>query len=137
MDTEIPDRPSVDLHPTSKRPHTVFGVNSTVTAQAPDDKVHYLKRLLLVSVARAIKMCASTALRSLLVRLSPRGVRGVSRGYSLGSDNYDRLCLAMQVVLITPSGSSATSFRSFSGLFLGVTRASLSLLYRRGILGTL
>lgn len=129
MDTEIPDRPSVDLHPTSKRPHTVFGVNSTVTAQAPDDKVHYLKRLLLVSVARAIKMCASTALRSLIVRLSPRGVRGVSRGYSLGSDNYDRLCLAMQVVLITPSGSSATSHL---GHFQGNSSFSIA-----GILGTL
>ncbi|XP_029161532.1 dual specificity protein kinase CLK2 isoform X2 [Nylanderia fulva] len=47
MDTKIPDRPSVDLHPTSKRPHAAFGVNSTVTAQAPDDKVHFLQRLLL------------------------------------------------------------------------------------------
>ncbi|XP_029673928.1 dual specificity protein kinase CLK2 isoform X3 [Formica exsecta] len=47
MDTKIPDRPSVDLHPMSKRPHAVFGVNSTATAQAPDKKVHYLQRLLL------------------------------------------------------------------------------------------
>ncbi|EFN65362.1 hypothetical protein EAG_04944 [Camponotus floridanus] len=47
MDTKIPDRPFFDLHPTSKRPHAVFGVNSTVTAQASDDKVHYLQRLLL------------------------------------------------------------------------------------------
>ncbi|KAL6439147.1 hypothetical protein ACFW04_003833 [Cataglyphis niger] len=46
MDTKIPDRPSVDLHP--KRPHAVFGVNSTATAQASDNnKVHYLQRLLL------------------------------------------------------------------------------------------
>lgn len=99
MDTKIPDRPFFDLHPTSKRPHAVFGVNSTVTAQASDDKVHYLQRLLLVSVIRAITMCASIALRSLL-RLSPRGVRGVSHGYSIGPDNYDRLCLAMQVASI-------------------------------------
>ncbi|XP_050455821.1 dual specificity protein kinase CLK2 isoform X2 [Cataglyphis hispanica] len=48
MDTKIPDRPSVDLHPMSKRPHAVFGVNSTATAQASDNnKVHYLQRLLL------------------------------------------------------------------------------------------
>lgn len=103
MDTKIPDRPSLDLHPMSKRPHAVFGVNSTVTAQASDDKVHYLQRLLLVSVIRANKMCASIALRSLL-RLSPRGVRGVPYrgGCSIGPGNYDRLCLAMQVVSIIP-----------------------------------
>ncbi|KAM0735080.1 hypothetical protein ACS0PU_011193 [Formica fusca] len=116
MDTKIPDRPSVDLHPMSKRPHAVFGVNSTATAQAPDKKVHYLQRLLLVSATRAIKMCASTALRSLL-RLSPRGVRGVSCGYSIASDNYDRLCLAMQhtcrELWTIPEGAIATTTANY------------------------
>lgn len=130
MDTKIPDGPSLDLHPMSKRPHAVFGVNSTVTAQASDDKVHYLQRLLLVSAIRAIKMCASIALRSLL-RLSPRGVRGVAHGggYSIGPDNYDRLRLAVQVVSIVPL---ARRRRHFARLFRVNSNFSVSRLLRGG-----
>ncbi|XP_012215874.1 dual specificity protein kinase CLK2 isoform X4 [Linepithema humile] len=47
MDTEIPDRLPVDLHPTSRRPHVACGVNSTVAAQAPEGDGAYLQRLLL------------------------------------------------------------------------------------------
>ncbi|XP_011630430.1 uncharacterized protein LOC105422653 [Pogonomyrmex barbatus] len=49
MDTKIPDGPpGVDLHPTPKCPHVVFGASSTATAQAqPDDGVHYLQQVLL------------------------------------------------------------------------------------------
>ncbi|XP_029673929.1 dual specificity protein kinase CLK2 isoform X4 [Formica exsecta] len=61
-------------------------------------------------------MCASTALRSLL-RLSPRGVRGVSCGYSIASDNYDRLCLAMQhtcrELWTIPEGAIATTTANY------------------------
>jgi len=98
MDTEIPDRPPVDLHPTSRRPHVACGVNSTVEAQAPKGDGIYLQRLLLVSVTRAIKMCATSALRFLL-RLSSRNIRAISR-CSVDTDSYNRLFLAMQVVML-------------------------------------
>jgi len=107
MDTKIPDEPGVDLHPTSKCPHVVLGASSAATAQAhPDDGgVHYLQRVLLVSITRAITMCASTALRFLL-RLSPRRVRGVSRCLTIWTGRASRPCLAVQVArarLLTPS----------------------------------
>lgn len=111
MDTKIPDGPpDVDLHPTSKCPRVVLGVSSTATAQAqPDDGVHYLQQVLLVSIARAITMCASTALRSFL-RLSPRGLRGMPRCLTIWTGQPGRTsrpCLAVQVARarsLTPSG---------------------------------
>lgn len=95
MDTEISNRLPVDLHPTSRRPHVACGVNSIVAAQASEGDGAYLQRLLLVSVTRAIKMCATSALRFLL-RLSPRYIRTVSR-CSVDTDSCNRLYLAMQV----------------------------------------
>lgn len=106
MDTKIPDGPppGVDLHPTSKRPHVVLGVSSTATqAQAhPDDGVHYLQQVFLVSIARAVTMCASTALRCValrctLLRLSSRGVRGMPRCLTNWTGHASRPCLAVQV----------------------------------------
>lgn len=98
METKIPDGlPDVDLHPTSKCPHVVLGVSSTTAAQAhPDDGVHYLQQVFLVSIARAITMCASTALRSLL-RLSPRGVHGMPRCSTNWTSCASRPCFAVQV----------------------------------------
>ncbi|XP_077274770.1 uncharacterized protein LOC143904201 [Temnothorax americanus] len=99
MDTKIPEGPSaVDLRPTStsKRPRVLLGVSSTATAHAhPDDGVRYPRRVLLVSVARAIVMCASTALRSLL-ELSRRGVRGMPRCSTIWTGHAGRPCLAVK-----------------------------------------
>ncbi|KAL6260182.1 hypothetical protein P5V15_007716 [Pogonomyrmex californicus] len=119
MDTKIPDGPpGVDLHPTPKCPHVVFGASSTATAQAqPDDGVHYLQQVLLVSVTRVIKMCASTALRSLL-RLSPRGVRGISHRSTNWFDRVSRPCLAVQrtcgELWTIPENAVATTTNYFS-----------------------
>ncbi|XP_072765657.1 dual specificity protein kinase CLK2 isoform X5 [Anoplolepis gracilipes] len=61
-------------------------------------------------------MCASTALRSLL-RLSPRGIRGIPRGCSITLDNYDRLCFAMQhtcrELWTIPEGAIATTTANY------------------------
>lgn len=99
MDTKIPDGPpGVDLHPTSKCPHVVLGMSSTATAQAhPDDGVHYLQQVFLVSITRAIVMCASIALRFLL-RLSSRSVRDMPRCLTIWTGRASRPCLAVQVV---------------------------------------
>lgn len=109
MDTKIPaGLPGVDLHSTSKHPHVVLGVTSTTAiAQAhPDDKVHYLQQVLLVSITRAIMMCARIVLRPFL-RLSQKGVHGVSCCLTnwTGYANWSRLAVKVaRTCLITPSG---------------------------------
>jgi len=113
MDTKIPDGPpSVDLHPTSKCPRVVLGVSSTATAQAhPDNGVHYLQQVFLVSIIRAIVMCASTVLRFFL-RLSPKSIRDMPRCLTIWTGRISRPCLAVQVVdahLPTLSGYFTTS----------------------------
>jgi len=111
MDIKIPDRPPADLHPsTSKHPH-LLGEDSTIAAQAPNG-VHYLQRLFLVSVAGAIKMYTSFALRCLL-RFSPRSLRRVSR-YSVNLDSHGQSYLTMQVMrarLIIIFGSWLDGYR--------------------------
>ncbi|XP_011062852.1 PREDICTED: dual specificity protein kinase CLK2 isoform X4 [Acromyrmex echinatior] len=118
MDTKIPDGPpGVDLHPTSKCPHVVLGVSSTAPAQAhPDDGVHYLQQVFLVSITRAIVMCASTALRSLL-RLSPRSVRDMPRCLTIWTGRVSRPCLAVQntcrELWTIPEGAIATTAANY------------------------
>ncbi|XP_020291529.1 dual specificity protein kinase CLK2 isoform X2 [Pseudomyrmex gracilis] len=46
MDTKIPDRPPVALHPVPKDVTHRMKTTTATTAQAPDDKVDYLERLL-------------------------------------------------------------------------------------------
>jgi len=98
MDTKIPDGSSgVDLHSTSKHPHVVVGVTSTTMAQAhPDDGVHYLQQVLLVSIMRAIMMCARIVLRPLL-RLSQKDVHGVFCCLTNWTGYANRSCLAVKV----------------------------------------
>ncbi|XP_011876056.1 PREDICTED: dual specificity protein kinase CLK2 isoform X6 [Vollenhovia emeryi] len=121
MDTKIPDGPpGVDLHPTSKRPHAALGVSSAATAQAaqayPDDGVHYLKQVLLVSIARAITMCAGTALRSLL-GLSRRGVRSMPRCLTNSTGHLGRPRLAVKntcrELWTIPEGAIATTAANY------------------------
>lgn len=96
MDTKIPDRPPVALHPVPK--DVTHRMKTTATAQAlDDDKVNYLERLLVVSVTRAIMMCACSALRFLL-RLSPRSIRDIHVScHAIDSYVQGRLCSVMQV----------------------------------------
>lgn len=103
MDTKIPDRPPVALHPVPKDVTHRMKTTTATTAQAPDDKVDYLERLLVVSVTRAIMMCTCSALRFLL-RLSPRIIRDIHVScYAIDSRIQGRLCSVMQVALSRPS----------------------------------